>query len=39
LSSLARDGQPLLLVDVESARILDDLDTPADLERLIRLLS
>ena len=39
LSSLRATADPLLAVEVESLRILDDLDTPADLERLIRLLS
>ncbi len=39
LSSLRASADPLLAVAVESQRILDDLDTPADLERLLRLVS
>lgn len=34
LQRLRRLAEPLLAVDVASERILDDLDTPADLERL-----
>jgi len=39
LSSLRASADPLLLIDVASERILDDLDTPFDLERLARLVS
>ncbi|HED66280.1 MAG TPA: hypothetical protein ENJ09_12080 [Planctomycetes bacterium] len=34
LRELRSDANPLLAVDVEAIEILDDLDTPADLERL-----
>jgi len=37
LHALRTHAQPLLAVDMETARICDDLDTPADLAHLQQL--